>query len=532
MRIEQVSLRTLTVGIVSLLAILAVLTLLLMAHFFRTAALDAQRQSLSRVVAVASQEVLRQLDALMFAFGTETQSRPAFRAALARYQQSGDATALQAALQDPFSHGFSVMGKVDLLKLRLYDTDLNLLQESTSGLALPSTLAPDLMRLATGRERVERLKAVSGMWASSQGVHYSVLLPIGGLRLMGYLEVVADPAFNLQGVAGMTGMPLVIHSRDGSVLYQSAGSLEVGPRLLPVEYVLGTTQDENYLRLVCWSDVAQLDDDLERTTSIAVAAVVGLIALAALIVLGIFNRFLFQPVSAMQVEMSRCAEGDLSVRVGRRMLREFSALADAFNVMAKQLAAKVEELNRLSRFDSLTGLANRHFFDLCIEKEWRRALRSRTPLSLLMIDVDYFKLYNDHYGHVEGDACLRAVANEIGKVVQRSTDLPARYGGEEFAVLLPEASQQSAVTLAEKLLAALQLMNMPHAASPLGRVSVSIGVASCCASEQCKPAGLISVADAALYEAKHAGRNRLEVAGLGASLGRCAECPGFIPAAD
>jgi methyl-accepting chemotaxis protein len=143
-----------------------------------------------------------------------------------------------------------------------------------------------------------------------------------------------------------------------SVLYQSAGSLEVGPRLLPVEYVLGTNQAKDYLRLVCWSDVAQLDDDLERTTSIAVAAVVGLIALAALIVLGIFNRFLFQPVSAMQVEMSRCAEGDLSVRVGRRMLREFSALADAFNVMAKQLAAKVEELNACPA-DSLTGLANR-----------------------------------------------------------------------------------------------------------------------------------------------------------------------------
>jgi TPR repeat protein len=100
--------------------------------------LERARQSLSRVVAVASHEVLRQLDALMFAFGTETQSRPAFRAALARYRQSGDATALQAALQDPFSHGFSVMGKVDLLKLRLYDADLKLLQESASALALPS----------------------------------------------------------------------------------------------------------------------------------------------------------------------------------------------------------------------------------------------------------------------------------------------------------------------------------------------------------------------------------------------------------
>jgi diguanylate cyclase (GGDEF)-like protein len=508
MLIERISLRTLTIGIVGLLAVLSVVALAMTAQFFRSAAFEAQRQNLSRVVAVASDEVLRQLDTRLFALGTEFQARPAFRSGLVRLQE-GSGHTLQEELQDPFVHGFSLLGNTDLVKLRVFDANLNLLMQNDSPVEMPATLAPALLRQAAGRQGADRLKAVGGLWLSSRGARYSVLLPIGGLKLMGYLEVVADPAFNLRTVADMTRMPLSIYAADGGLLHTSTKVGESNAAyLLPVEHVLHGNTGELAFRLISLSDVTQLSDDLKRTTLIAVAAVVGLIGLATLIVLGIFNRFLLQPVRAMQVDMERCAEGDLSVSVGRRMLREFCSLADSFNLMAQQLAAKIKELQQLSCIDSLTGLSNRRHFDLSLEMEWQRALRSHEPLSLLMVDVDHFKLYNDHYGHVGGDVCLRTVADTLGKIVQRSTDLPARYGGEEFGVLLPGTPLSDAISLAERLLAALQVLDLPHAASALGRVSVSIGVASCCATEAWTPADLVRSADGALYEAKRAGRNR------------------------
>jgi diguanylate cyclase (GGDEF)-like protein len=254
-----------------------------------------------------------------------------------------------------------------------------------------------------------------------------------------------------------------------------------------------------------------------------------LVGLSTLLVLAILNRFVFEPVRAMREEMGRCAEGDLSVTIGRRMLLEFSALADAFNAMARQLTAKIEQLNQLSHYDSLTGLANRHYFNETIQKEWRRAHRSREPLSLLMLDVDHFKLYNDHYGHVVGDDCLCAVAAVLRRVVRRATDLPARYGGEEFAILMPNTPLASAIELGEEILAALASASLPHAASPLGRVSVSIGAYACCAAEPCSPACLVEAADCALYEAKRAGRNRLVSASGAGLLEKCSSCAGALP---
>jgi diguanylate cyclase (GGDEF)-like protein len=284
------------------------------------------------------------------------------------------------------------------------------------------------------------------------------------------------------------------------------------------------------LRLVSLSNVDQLNKDWRRMTFLAIFGMVVLIGLTAMLVLAILNRFVFKPVDAIKHEMVRFAEGDHSVIVGKHMLFEFAVLADVFNAMARELTARIKQLNQLSRYDSLTALANRQHFDQCIEHEWRRALRSHEPISLLMIDVDHFKLYNDFYGHIGGDNCLRAVADILRQVVRRSTDLPARYGGEEFIVLLPNTPLPSAMALAEEILAVLQQKHLPHAAAPLGRISVSIGVNTCCPSEAGSPSGLIESADHALYEAKRTGRNRLAVVGENGVAGKCADCPGFAGA--
>jgi diguanylate cyclase (GGDEF)-like protein len=176
----------------------------------------------------------------------------------------------------------------------------------------------------------------------------------------------------------------------------------------------------------------------------------------------------------------------------------------------RQLEAANHQLQLLSLLDGLTGIANRRNFDETLDKEWRRGLRDGHPLSLILIDIDCFKAYNDNYGHQAGDECLKLVAQTIAGMVKRPGDLAARYGGEEFVVVLPETDMKNAALLAEELREKVESGNLPHAFSKVaGVVTLSLGVASALPSRECTPASLIEAADQALYQAKHSGRNRV-----------------------
>ncbi|MFZ6653997.1 GGDEF domain-containing response regulator [Undibacterium sp. TJN19] len=167
-------------------------------------------------------------------------------------------------------------------------------------------------------------------------------------------------------------------------------------------------------------------------------------------------------------------------------------------------------LQRLVFTDPLTGLANRRSFDNSYDKEWRHCLRHRHALSMLMIDIDYFKLYNDHYGHQQGDHCLAAVAASLQANFGRPHDVVARYGGEEFICLMPQCELEGARNKAENLCQVLMSMAIPHSESKIGDVvTLSIGVASTVPDETQTRESLIAAADAKLYEAKNAGRNRV-----------------------
>jgi len=162
--------------------------------------------------------------------------------------------------------------------------------------------------------------------------------------------------------------------------------------------------------------------------------------------------------------------------------------------------------------DDLTGVANRRHFDMAIDREARRARRMGTPLSLMMLDIDFFKAYNDHYGHQQGDACLEAVASALATMQQRPADLFARYGGEEFAVILPDTPGDAAVMMANAMCGKVRDLRIPHQAARLDEhiVTISIGVASTDSGYAGEVYDLINAADRALYQAKAAGRNRVE----------------------
>jgi two-component system chemotaxis family response regulator WspR len=175
-----------------------------------------------------------------------------------------------------------------------------------------------------------------------------------------------------------------------------------------------------------------------------------------------------------------------------------------------QLARANRNLRKLSSHDSLTGIANRRTFDETLKREWKSALRTETPISLIMLDIDFFKLYNDHYGHQGGDDCLRKVAKGLDAAMHRETDFLARYGGEEFSAVLPNTDLGGSLKVAEEMRQAVKALKIEHAKSKVSDiVSVSLGVSTTVPHLGSKPETLITAADQALYKAKEDGRDRI-----------------------
>jgi diguanylate cyclase (GGDEF)-like protein len=167
-------------------------------------------------------------------------------------------------------------------------------------------------------------------------------------------------------------------------------------------------------------------------------------------------------------------------------------------------------LENLSGTDGLTGIANRRRLDESIEREWRRCVRAHSPISLILMDVDLFKAFNDHYSHLAGDDCLREIARGIDQCARRPTDLVARYGGEEFACLLPDIDMAGSIKVAERIMGKIESLKIPHEYSfTANYVTMSIGVAAMIPEAGQVPTLLIQCADQKLYEAKRSGRNQI-----------------------
>ena len=227
------------------------------------------------------------------------------------------------------------------------------------------------------------------------------------------------------------------------------------------------------------------------------------------------ERLIVHPIRSLARTAERFGRGDLWARAPREAwAKEFQPLTAALNDMAQKLANREEELRAANRhleelasLDALSGLANRRGFDARLTAEWQRAGKLRRPITLLMIDVDHFKQFNDRYGHVEGDVCLRRLGKLLKDAAKDADDLPARYGGEEFALLLPGADIDKAIAIADQLRRAVEGLCIAHASASSGQVTVSIGVASLVPGIGEDAERLVEAADVGLYAAKRRGRN-------------------------
>ncbi|MBF0587924.1 MAG: diguanylate cyclase [Magnetococcales bacterium] len=175
-----------------------------------------------------------------------------------------------------------------------------------------------------------------------------------------------------------------------------------------------------------------------------------------------------------------------------------------------EMKRRGDMLERLAILDGLTGIPNRRRFDQFLDYEWERSVRYAHTFSVILMDIDFFKLYNDEYGHAEGDNCLKLVAGAVAAAMPRTVDLAARYGGEEFACILPETTDEGAWIVAERILENIRNLKVPHATSKVAdHVTMSIGIASVVPSNDIRSLDLVEMADRALYQAKRGGRDQI-----------------------
>ncbi|MCU7944697.1 MAG: PAS domain-containing protein [Candidatus Thiodiazotropha sp. (ex Cardiolucina cf. quadrata)] len=350
MRIENLSIKTVTVFIYAAVGVLSVLLSMLASSYFKQAALNAQIKSLSRVMEVASQEVIREISGHAFELGMKLGHNSSLLDAMRVPDDKDNVAGIVEILNDPFLNGFPGFAEINLLKLRLYSMDLALLAQSEVGEKglenhLPSYLAAKLVE----RKKIDRLKAIDALWQSPVGPLFSTLVPVGGLRAVGYLEVVIDPAFNLPEVSRITKTPVQI--LDITDVDTDEQSVAVGENHLPVSYTLHTSAGRPVFRIIGYEDVSVLLREMGFTQLTTTGGFI-LITLGILtIALWMFHRFLFAPMDRLVGGMRQIADWRREVHVDTKGLQEFATLAQGFENMAGQIRVRNNELERLLDLD-------------------------------------------------------------------------------------------------------------------------------------------------------------------------------------
>jgi len=345
-----------------------------------------------------------------------------------------------------------------------------------------------------------------GVVAASQALSSEITVEGMQARVVGILSA----------MTGATSVHLLLRDADQqawSLLAGDAGTVPLAEagrrRLLPpsaVRYV-ERTHEPLVLADATRDDRFQHDPyltNLERCSLLAIPITIRG-KLRAMLLLE--NRMIRGAFTTERLEGIMLIAGQLAVSLDNAQV--YTSLEHRVHERTQQLAAANQRLEQLSVTDPMTGLANRRRLDEALQAEWHRATRQHTPLALAMIDIDQFKLYNDHYGHTVGDRCLRQIATCLATGT-RTTDLPARYGGEEFAIVMPATDLHAATQLTQRLRVAVVRLAEPHPLADNHIVTVSIGVTATTPTPHDDPTSLIELADIALYQAKDHGRNRVE----------------------
>ena len=392
MRIESLSTRSVTIAIFSMIALVAIVLSLFAGSYFRQSALNAQMNSLSRVIEVAAQEMLKEVRSHSLDLGMKLAHSKKIVQAARTSAANGQDAELVALLDDPFITGFVGFSHINLVKLRVFSLELEHISESSVGFqGIEARLPRYLHDIISQRDSKDRFKAVDALWLSEKGPLFSVVVPLGGLRSVGYLEVIINPVFNLPDIGKITQTPVSIYAMTGEQI--NAGAPVLDDEYLPVEYVLHTSDGIPAFRIVGLEDVATLSKEMRQTQVITISAFLALSFCTLLLAIWLFNRFMVSPLSIMAVNMREMAKGRLDLAVSSKGLSEFHVLADTFNAMADQVRMRTNDLERLLDLDDSAIL--------CFDQDREMVFFNKTASSLFgysndeLNDLDMTDLFTD-----------------------------------------------------------------------------------------------------------------------------------------
>lgn len=392
MKIESISIKSSTIAIFGMIGIASIILSLLAGAYFKQAALHAQMNSMSRVIEVATQQMLKQVKYHTFDLGMKLGHSRELISAINAYSKSGNKEKLVELLDDPFINGFVGYANVNLKKMRVYDLEFKLIGKSSTGLEnLGDQLSDHIVGIVTNRNNAERLKAIDALWMSPVGPLFSTLVPLGGLRPIGYLEIIVDPVFNLPDIGNITKTPIRIYAMSGAQINRN--ELDIMDAYLPVEFTLHASDGTPAFRIVGYENVHTLNEEMEQTQKVTISAFLLMSLSTLFFALWLFNKFLFSPVSRMIDDMDQITHGKLELTVSNKGLREFHVLADAFNAMTEQVRMRTNDLQRLLDLDDSPLMCFDHDSDAVYFNKGATSLFGYTNDEI--IDLDTADLFSD-----------------------------------------------------------------------------------------------------------------------------------------
>lgn len=350
--ISRISIKQLTVAILTFMGICTIILSVVSAQFFRQAALTAQEETLIRIVDLSTQQSLNELKlkVLDMSRGAKKELRRPFSKLKRKPSDAIAMTKVLESLDDLYHQRFVTTGILDVKQLRVYDLDLNMVIESQEGISgLEPKLTRNIYDLAKPRKGAEKLKSISKLWMSKQGPMFSALVPLGGLRVIGYLELVVNPAYNLGSVANIAQLPLRINSLDGEPLFQSPDwGKQQTDTTLPIVYELKSATGEPMLKILVLEEMKTFYDDMSQTQFLIIIAFFLLVVVSIAISLWLLSRHLFAPMKLLLKQMERTANGDLTVQVQPNGLNELAMFGEGLAGLIGKFRHQVEVITQNS----------------------------------------------------------------------------------------------------------------------------------------------------------------------------------------
>jgi methyl-accepting chemotaxis protein len=347
MLVEKISIKGLTTTILVVLGLLAIVLSILVGSFFRDAAFESQTKTVARIIEVAGLEVFKQLDSLAVDLGATTQRPKEFRKAVKNINDPESKQIVVKTLNDQFHQRFVTSDKLQLVKLRLYDKELKPLATSSEGTTdLPNRLPEVLYEQAKDRTGADRLKSLGALWATDQRGYYSVLVPVGGLRAIGYLEVVTSPAFNLRDVGAMLKAPITVtHINDDTDFQDESWQGSLDGLMLPVSFTFNAANGDPIVKVEVLENVEEFTGKFRSLLWFSSVTFAGLIGAGLLFSLWMMRGYVFRPLTKFMLDMEKCSHGDLCVNVNPNGLKDIKVLGAALDSLVTSLRKQVTEID-------------------------------------------------------------------------------------------------------------------------------------------------------------------------------------------